>query len=101
MGRAVGVLCSTGGRECCVRPTSTLGAARMSSSLSRSEIHALAGEAFTYLYPLVTMDITRAQLTDGQPKDMHGDPNAFAHVRTFPAAEFRDVVRPNFDTLYS
>ncbi|MGX5696321.1 DUF1254 domain-containing protein [Agromyces soli] len=73
----------------------------MSSSLSRSEIHALAGEAFTYLYPLVTMDITRAQLTDGQPKDMHGDPNAFAHVRTFPAAEFRDVVRPNFDTLYS
>jgi hypothetical protein len=27
--------------------------------------------------------------------------NAFAHVRSFPTADFRDVVRPNFDTLYS
>jgi hypothetical protein len=25
----------------------------------------------------------------------------FAHMREFPAAEFRNVVRPNFDTLYS
>lgn len=27
--------------------------------------------------------------------------NAFTHVRTFPLAEFRDDVRPTFDTLYS
>jgi hypothetical protein len=27
--------------------------------------------------------------------------NTFVHVRTFPPANFRDVVRPNFDTLYS
>ena len=26
---------------------------------------------------------------------------AFAHVREFPPAEFKAVVRPNFDTLYS
>ncbi|MGA3062096.1 MAG: DUF1254 domain-containing protein [Methylocystis sp.] len=24
-----------------------------------------------------------------------------SHARTFPPADFRDVVRPNFDTLYS
>jgi Protein of unknown function (DUF1254) len=27
--------------------------------------------------------------------------NTFTHVRQFPPADFRDVVRPNFDTLYS
>src|SRR5262245_21481838 len=30
-----------------------------------------------------------------------GPPNEFHHVRQFPPAEFRAVVRPNFDTLYS
>ena len=25
----------------------------------------------------------------------------FAHIREFPSAEFKEVVRPNFDTLYS
>jgi len=27
--------------------------------------------------------------------------NTFTHVRQFPPADFRDVVRPNFETLYS
>ena len=27
--------------------------------------------------------------------------NTFDHIREFPAADFRAVVRPNFDTLYS
>lgn len=73
----------------------------MSARRSPESVELLAAEAFTYLYPLVTMDVTRLQLTDAQPKDMHGPPNTFSHVRTFPTAEFRDVVRPNFDTLYS
>ncbi|WP_228061259.1 DUF1254 domain-containing protein [[Phormidium] sp. LEGE 05292] len=30
-----------------------------------------------------------------------GPMNAFHHLRTFPPADFREVVRPNFDTLYS
>jgi hypothetical protein len=30
-----------------------------------------------------------------------GPMNTFTHVRAFPPADFRDVVRPNFDTLYS
>src|SRR5262249_54140299 len=32
---------------------------------------------------------------------MGGPANAFTHIRTFPTAEMRTVVRPNFDTLYS
>lgn len=30
-----------------------------------------------------------------------GPMNAFHHMRGFPPANFREVVRPNFDTLYS
>jgi hypothetical protein len=30
-----------------------------------------------------------------------GPSNQFHHFRAFPPAEFREVVRPNFDTLYS
>jgi hypothetical protein len=29
-----------------------------------------------------------------------GPMNAFTHIPVFPPADFRDVVRPNFDTLY-
>lgn len=31
----------------------------------------------------------------------HAPMNRFMHILTFPSANFRDVVRPNFDTLYS
>jgi hypothetical protein len=27
--------------------------------------------------------------------------NTFTHIREFPDAKFKEVVRPNFDTLYS
>jgi hypothetical protein len=71
--------------------------------LTSDEVHALAREAYIYLYPLVLMDVTRRQATNvaaGQALG-RGPVNEFVHVRTFPPAEFRDVVRPNFDTLYS
>jgi hypothetical protein len=67
------------------------------------EAHAIAQEAYIYLYPLILMDLTRKQLTNLDPKvnQMGGPANAFTHLRTFPTAEMRTVVRPNFDTLYS
>jgi hypothetical protein len=60
-------------------------------------------EAYLYFYPLVLMDITRRQLTNIEPGKMvgRGPMNAFSHVRAYPTAEFMEVVRPNFDTLYS
>src|SRR6516225_11134875 len=72
-------------------------------STSASEAEALAQEAYVYLYPLITMDVTRKQLTnlDAKVSPFGGPANAFTHVRAFPPADARTVVRPNFDTLYS
>ena len=65
---------------------------------------AIAVDAYIYLYPLVTMDITRLQMTnvpEDKAKGILGPMNEFHHFRAFPDVSFRTVVRPNFDTLYS
>ena len=74
-----------------------------SQSTSAEEAQAIAQEAYIYLYPLILMDITRKQLTNLDPKTnpLGGPGNAFTHLRAFPPADARTVVRPNFDTLYS
>ncbi|UWE07744.1 DUF1254 domain-containing protein [Actinacidiphila bryophytorum] len=67
------------------------------------DLGTLSREAYFYLYPLVTMDVSRRQAV-GVPAGVRpgfGPANAFHHLREFPAADFRAVVRPNFDTLYS
>jgi hypothetical protein len=72
------------------------------STLS-DDLRTLSYEAFVYLYPLVTMDVTRLQVLN-MPEGSGpgaGPPNRFSHLRAFPTADFRAVVRPNFDTLYS
>jgi len=72
------------------------------STLS-DDLRTLSREAFVYFYPLLTMDVTRLQAVNS-PIDStpgSGPPNRFSHMRAFPTADFRAVVRPNFDTLYS
>jgi hypothetical protein len=73
------------------------------AGISEQAAYAIGVEAYTYLYPLVLMDVTRRQMTNVEPGKFigRGPANAFTHARTFPPANFRDVVRPNFDTLYS
>lgn len=68
-----------------------------------SDPRTLAFEAYVYLYPLVTMEATRRQVVNVAEGERpgFGPPNAFHHIRAFPDADFRAVVRPNFDTLYS
>lgn len=72
-------------------------------SIIADDLTTLAREAYVYLYSLVTMEVTRRQQTspDAADRPMGTSPNAFAHLDEFPSAEFRAVVRPNFDTLYS
>ena len=63
----------------------------------------LSHEAALYLYPLVMMDVSRLQAinTPAGTRPGQGPANQFHHMRAFPDAGFRSVVRPNFDTLYS
>lgn len=67
------------------------------------EARLIAREAYLYFYPLVTMEMTRRQVTNIEAGRMpgRGPMNSFVHIRAYPGAEFREVVRPNFDTLYS
>ena len=72
-------------------------------SISADEAHAIATEAYVYFYPLVTMDVTRKQLTNSERRGpgIGGPMNTFVNIPAFPTADMRAVVRPNFDTLYS
>lgn len=68
------------------------------------ELRQIATESYLYLYPLVLMDVTRRKMThvSHHPANSHRTPmNQFLHLRTYPPASMRDVIRPNFDTLYS
>jgi hypothetical protein len=76
--------------------------ARAGDSISEQDAHSIGVAAYLYFYPLVTMDITRKQLTNvATAKGMHSPMNTFANLGAFPSADMRAVVRPNFDTLYS
>jgi hypothetical protein len=57
---------------------------------------ALGAEAYLYGYPLVMMETTRANSAK-----YIGPENQLRLVRQFPNAQFKDVVRPNVDTLYT
>lgn len=72
-------------------------------AITEQDAQAIAVEAYLYLYPLLTMDITRQQSTNITPgKEMGKGPmNMFVNVPEYPPANFKIVVRPNFDTLYS
>jgi hypothetical protein len=73
------------------------------AGITEGEAHAIAVDAYLYFYPLITMDLTRKQSTNVEPgKEVGKGPmNAFANVAEYPPANYKGVVRVNFDTLYS
>src|SRR6202035_5980518 len=69
---------------------------------TEQEVQAIGVDAYLYFYPLVTMDITRKQISNIEPGKGFGGPmNSFVNIPEYPAADMKVVVRPNFDTLYS
>ena len=71
-------------------------------SVSEQEAYAIGVNAYLYFYPIVTMDITRKQLSNIEPGKGFGGPmNTFVNLSEYPPADLKTVVRPNFDTLYS
>lgn len=78
-------------------------ASHAQSKVTADEAHAIGVDAYVYFYPLLTMDITRKQFTNIEPgKEFGKGPmNMFVSVPQYPPANFKGVVRSNFDTLYS
>src|SRR5271169_5504886 len=78
-------------------------AAQAQSAITEQEAHAIGVDAYIYLYSLVSMDITRKQFTNIEPgKEFGKGPmNTFINIPEYPPANFKGVVRSNFDTLYS
>jgi hypothetical protein len=73
------------------------------NTVTPEEAHDIGVEAYVYFYPLVSMDVTR-RVTTNVPPDVSpgfGPMNHFNNFKTYPTADMRTVVRPNFDTLYS
>jgi hypothetical protein len=95
-----GILKLTLGLCLCV---SAMPASTYAAPITEQEAHAIATDAYVYFYPLVTMDVTRKQFTNIAPgKELGKGPmNMFNNVPEYPPADFKGVVRPNFDTLYS
>jgi len=71
--------------------------------ITEQEAHAIAVDAYVYFYSLMSMDITRKQFTNVEAgkENFKGPMNTFVNVPEYPPADFKGVVRSNFDTLYS
>jgi len=69
---------------------------------NHDRIHDIGIQAYIYAYPMIMMEITRRVSTNVEtPTGFLAPMNQFAHLRAFPDHTFREVVRPNADTLYS
>jgi hypothetical protein len=77
--------------------------AHSATPLTEHQAHAIAVDAYVYLYSLMTINITRQQFTNIEAgKELgKGPPNMFVNVPAYPPGDYKGVVRSNFDTLYS
>jgi len=72
--------------------------------ITEQQAYEIAKDAYVYAYPLVLEHVTKIQGTNyAEPTGIPAQSpfNQFGHARAFPPADFKAVVRPNADTLYS
>ena len=77
------------------------GASQQADDSALAALKQSAVDAYVYAYPLVLMDVTKDVATAPSSETGKAPINQFAHLREFPTPEFKDVVTPNADTLYS
>lgn len=75
-------------------------------ALTDQQFHHIGVKAYIYAYPIVLMDVSKQVATNVSAPVQKGTRfqapiNQFANMSSFPTADFKDVVRPNADTLYS
>jgi len=66
-------------------------------AVTNDDARKIAEQAYIFAYPLVITEMTRRATTGGDSRFM----NRFLHEAAFPDDRFRQVIRPNADTLYS
>jgi hypothetical protein len=98
-----GTILSGCGHKSSAPPTTTASESAAKNTAAREKEGLEAGvQAVVYGLPLVIMDITMKKSTNvARPVGTFAPANQFAHLREFPNASFKDVVRANVDTLYS
>ncbi|MGH1374289.1 MAG: DUF1254 domain-containing protein [Cellvibrionaceae bacterium] len=84
-----------------MKKLSLLAAVMLVASLGFYSVNIIkkTADAYLFAYPLVLMDATRNSMAELKPGASHA--NHLSHLRDLPTHEFRAVVRPNNDTLYS
>jgi len=62
------------------------------NKIEEQEAYEIGIEAYTYLYPLLLMDVTRRQMVNVEAGKTfgRGPMNTFTHIPMFPPADFRD-----------
>ena len=74
----------------------------VSGQLGVEEAVAIATDTYIYGYPLVTMDLTRKQMTNvATPDDSHAPMGQLLNLRTFPPLGMQTVTASNADMLYT
>ena len=74
----------------------------MTEEIKRDRTRTLIEQAFIFSFPLVLMDITKEVSTNTvEPGRSKAPVNRFLHAKSLATSEFRQVVTPNVDTLYS
>jgi hypothetical protein len=74
------------------------------NQISEQQAYDIAKDAYVYAYPLVLDYLTTIQAANyAAPTGIPAQApfNQFGHAKAFPPADFKAVVRPNADTLYS
>jgi hypothetical protein len=87
-----------------VLTTSQVAIAATEPTVSDQEAFEIARDAYVYGYPMMLMDVSFKQFTNySEPTGIvtQAPYNQFSHAQAFPPSEFKTVVRPNVDTLYS
>src|ERR1700722_12375347 len=84
-------------------PSQLAPATGSASTLTQDQARSIAVDAYVYFYALLSMDVTRKQFTNIEAgKEFGKGPmNMFVNIPAYPPADFKGVVRTNFDTLYS
>ena len=74
----------------------------MREEMKHDRARSLIEQAFIFSFPLVLMDITKEVSTNTvEPSKSKAPVNCFFHAKALATSEFRQVVTPNVDTLYS